>query len=235
VPRTLSAIHTGMILIGLSALCNFILGIYLIQFGKRIPSITISGNGQHVLTDSYSTLGLVFALIIIQITKWQWLDPAVSLLLAALILRKGYQLLRKAISGLMDETDLLVVDEVILILSANREKAWIDMHNMRIQQYGNNYHVDCHLTLPYYFDLVQVHAEIKSVAMVVNQHISVGEVEFFIHTDPCVPSCCPYCMMENCPVRQFPFNSKLNWTKDNLLPNRKHWDLGTFQKEPGTG
>lgn len=221
-PHTVARVDTGVILIGATAVANFLLGRFLIRAGKTLPSITISGNGQHIMTDAYSSGVLVIALFIIKYTGWQWVDPFISCLMGIFILRKGYKLMRKSVSGLMDETDLKLVDEVIMILSANRKNAWIDVHNMRIQRYGNNHHVDCHLTLPYYYDLNQVHNEMKALAASVNKEVSVGEVEFFIHTDPCIPLCCHYCLLSECLVRSHPFTGKITWTKDNVLPNRKH-------------
>lgn len=130
--------------------------------------------------------------------------------------------MRTSISGLMDETDMRVVDKVIQVLEQHRRHRWIDVHNMRVQQYGNNYHIDCHLTLPYYLELSEAHEELKAIERLVNDAFSSGEVEFFIHTDPCVPSCCHYCQMEHCPVRQDAFAGIIDWKRENVLPNRKH-------------
>jgi len=151
----LHSLTQGIWLIAVTAFINLLLGQYLVRTGRKLSSITISGNGQHIMTDVYSSVGLVVALAVISFTGWTWVDPAVSVIMGLLILRKGYQLLRRSVSGLMDETDMQMIDKVIGILNANRRAAWIDVHNMRVQQYGNNYHIDCHLTLPYYLELSQ--------------------------------------------------------------------------------
>ncbi|HEU4551721.1 MAG TPA: cation diffusion facilitator family transporter [Chitinophaga sp.] len=218
----LEEVLQGAWVIGGTTLVNLLLGQYLVKQGRRLPSITITGNGQHIMTDVYSSLGLVAALVIIHYTGWAWLDPVVSVIMGVLILRKGYQLLRQSVSGLMDETDMQVVDQVINILKANRRAIWIDVHNMRVQQYGNNYHIDCHITLPYYLELSQAHEELKAVEQLVNQGFPNSEVEFFIHTDPCEPVCCHYCQLMECPVRKEAFSGKIIWTRENVLPNRKH-------------
>ncbi len=212
----------GIWLIGATLLVNLALGLYLVRVGRSLPSITITGNGQHIMTDVYSSLGLVAALVIIHFTGWNWMDPLVSVIMGVLILRKGYQLLRRSISGLMDETDMQVVDKVIGILSAHRHETWIDVHNMRVQQYGNNYHIDCHITLPYYMEMSQAHEQLKAVEVLVDNGFPGSEVEFFIHADPCIPSCCHYCQLVNCPVRSDAFTGKITWTRENVLPNRKH-------------
>ena len=218
----LHGITQGIWLIGATTVVNLLLGQYLVRTGRKLSSITISGNGQHIMTDVYSSVGLIAALVVIHYTGWAWVDPAVSVIMGLLILRKGYQLLRRSISGLMDETDMQFVDRVIQILNANRRAAWIDVHNMRVQQYGTNYHIDCHLTMPYYLELSQAHDELKAIEALVNRELPGGEVEFFIHTDPCIPICCHYCQLEECPVRSEPFTGKIAWTKENVLPNRKH-------------
>jgi cation diffusion facilitator family transporter len=218
-PRQISALNNGLLLMGITVIINYALGKYLINRGKKLPSITISGNGQHVLTDAYSTLGLIAALLLLYFTHWNWIDPAVSLLAGILILRKGYLLMRRSVSGLMDETDLKIAEEVIRILDDNRRESWVDIHNLRIQQYGNNHHLDCHLTLPYYYMLTQVHEESNALEETVNEHIRVGEVECFIHTEPCNFGCCHYCLMSSCPVRAHAFTGRMRWTRENVLPD----------------
>ncbi|TWW00386.1 cation diffusion facilitator family transporter [Chitinophaga pinensis] len=222
IPTELNKLDKGVWLVGGTTVANLLLGLFLVREGKKLNSMTITGNGQHIMTDVYSSLGLIAALLLIHFTGWQWIDPAASALMGVLILRQGYQLLRTSISGLMDETDMRVVDKVIQVLSAHRAARWIDVHNMRVQQYGNNYHIDCHLTLPYYLELSDAHEELKAIERLVNDAFSSGEVEFFIHTDPCIPSCCHYCQMENCPVRQDAFTGMIEWKRENVLPNRKH-------------
>ncbi|RPE08329.1 cation transporter [Chitinophaga lutea] len=218
----LQRIDSGIWMIGATAFINLLLGLYLTRSGKRLQSITLTGNGQHILTDVYSSAALIIALVILYFTGQTWIDPVASAVIGVLILRKGYQLMRQSISGLMDETDMKVVDRVIGILNEHRQAAWIDVHNMRVQQYGHNYHIDCHVTLPYYLSLEQAHDAVKEIELLVNRELGPGEVEFFIHMDPCVPASCRHCQLTECPVRSEPFTRKITWTRENVLPNRKH-------------
>lgn len=218
----LEQIDNGLWMIGGTAAANMAMGLYLIRSGKTLGSITLSGNGQHLLTDAYSSLALIAALLVLKFTGFMWIDPLVSVVVAGLILRKGYQLMRQSISGLMDETDMKVVDKVAEILNRNRRPAWIDVHNMRVQQYGNNYHIDCHVTLPWYLELSQAHEELKRMEDCVKREMDAHEVEFFIHADPCVPESCRHCGIEECPVRKHPSEGRIEWNRANVLPNRKH-------------
>lgn len=221
-PRPLRQLDAGIMIILGAGLVNFLLGIFLTRSGRKRSSITISGNGQHILADAWSSAGLLTALLLIHFTGWRWLDPLASLAFGTLIVWKGYKLLRHSVSGLMDETDMQVIDKVTAILSENRRPAWIDVHNMRAQQYGQNVHVDCHITMPYYFTLEEVHREIKLVERTLSDQFPYGNVECFFHTDPCLPGSCPYCLVDRCPVRRFPFERKIVWSRDNVLRDSQH-------------
>ena len=222
-PRSLNAVHSGILITAGAGLLNLLLGLFLIRAGRRLPSITLSGNGQHILTDAWSSLGIIVVLFLIQWTGWPWLDPLASLVIGLLIIRKGYSLLRKSVSGLMDETDIAVVDQIAAIVSKQRKPQWIDLHNLRIQQFGNNLHVDAHLTLPYYYHLSAVHEEVKAMENVLDKNFAKRDVECFIHTDPCTPPLsCPYCQLADCPVREAAFEKKVPWTRLRLLSNRQH-------------
>lgn len=220
----LQEVDQGIWITVATAAANFLLGLYLVRSGKKLPSITIAGNGQHILTDAYTSVGLIAALVLIRLTGKTWIDPAASMIMGILILRKGYQLMRQSISGLMDETDMQVMDRVIGILNEHRHPAWIDVHNMRVQQYGIDYHIDCHVTMPYYLELSRAHEEMKELEQLVDRELKGHEVEFFIHIDPCIPESCQHCQLSACPVRSYPFRQRISWSRENVLPNRKHTD-----------
>ena len=69
----------------------------------------------------------------------------------------------------MDEADFTIVQDIIRILNEQRKVEWIDVHNLRAQKYGNELHIDCHMTLPNYFDLNRVHEEVALVDQMINR------------------------------------------------------------------
>jgi divalent metal cation (Fe/Co/Zn/Cd) transporter len=115
------------------------------------------------------------------------------------------------------------VNNVISILNDKRKPEWIDVHNLRAQKYGSELHIDCHLTLPNYFDLNRVHEEVRQVDLLINNEAHI-KTEFFIHTDPCLPYCCHYCSMPNCPIRAEAKRIDIPWTMVNLTRNKKHFE-----------
>jgi cation diffusion facilitator family transporter len=221
-PTALHQLTTGLWLTLAGGAVNFLLGYFLLSKGKQLNSLTLTGNGKHILSDSYTSIGVLLAIVLIMLTGYQWIDPVASAIAAVIIIYTGFQLVRKSVRGLMDETDMNVVNELVLILKENRKPVWIDVHNMRVQRYGSYYHVDCHVTLPYYFSLEEVHHEISVMDKLMNEQFKKGSVEFFIHTDHCIESSCKHCLLSDCKVRRVPFVQKIEWSKENLLPNKKH-------------
>ncbi|QQT25088.1 cation diffusion facilitator family transporter [Sphingobacterium spiritivorum] len=222
-PNELLNLSEGIGLIAVTGLVNFIVGVYLVKRGRLLKSLTIEADGKHLQVDAYSTFGLLIGLLLITWTHLTWLDSVISLLLGGFILFNGYRLLRKSIGGLMDESDLELVNEVVDTLNSVRRTEWIDIHNLRVQRYGNELHVDCHLTLPRYYKLDRVHDEISALDTIVNAKLST-RTEFFVHADPCLPECCSYCSIADCPVRSVAFAHDIQWDIQNVTRNKKHFE-----------
>lgn len=221
-PKEIFQLMDGAIIIGATGLVNLFIGYYLISMGKKHRSLTLEADGRHLLTDAVTSAGLVLGIILISLTQLYWLDSVISILLGIYILYNGYKLTRKSVGGLMDESNIELVNIIVEIMQNNRENAWIDVHNLRAQQYGADLHIDCHITLPYYYDLNQVHAEISGIDKLINGNAD-RDTELFIHADPCLPECCNYCKMELCPVRKEAFREEIRWTAENATKNKKHF------------
>lgn len=222
-PKSIGQLYEGAAIIGVTGLVNLAVGFYLINTGKNHKSITLEADGKHLLTDAITSAGLVLGIILIKLTGIFVLDSIISILLGVYIIFNGYKLTRRSVGGLMDESNVELVKSIIQILQSNRKDPWIDVHNLRAQQYGADLHIDCHFTLPYYFDLNRVHQEISEIDRMINGNAD-RKTELFIHADPCLPACCNYCRMKECPVRQEPFKGEIEWTIENATKNQKHFD-----------
>ncbi|MFD2599362.1 cation diffusion facilitator family transporter [Sphingobacterium corticis] len=221
-PSEISNIEEGLWLILSTAIINFGVGEYLKRRGSQLRSLTIEADGKHLQIDAISSIGLIAGLYLMKVTKMSWIDTALSAGLGIYILWSGYKMLRKSISGLMDESDEAVLQEVVDVLGKTRKHDWIDVHNMRIQRYGRELHVDCHLTLPKYYTLTKVHDVISDFEDNLNNQLDMS-TELFIHADPCMPECCHYCTMKDCPIRAEEFSKHIEWTSENLPKNMKHF------------
>ncbi len=222
-PNAIHDLLTGAAIIGVTGFINGCLGYYMIQRGKALRSITLDADGRHLIADMVTSIGLVAGLLLIRFTGIEWLDSGLSILVALYIIYSAYKLIRKSVAGLMDEADFQVVTDIINVLSEKRRESWIDVHNLRAQKYGNELHIDCHMTLPSYFDLNKAHAEVSLVDKLINKEVGI-KTELFIHSDPCVPDCCHYCSMPDCPIRSEPQTETIAWTMDKVVRNKKHFE-----------
>ena len=222
-PNNIHQLVLGAVIIGITGAINGALGYFMISKGKSLRSITLDADGRHLLADTVTSGGLVAGLLLIYFTRLDWLDSTLSIAVGVYIIYSGYKLIRKSVGGLMDEADFEVMNQIIKVLNDKRKDAWIDIHNLRAQKYGAELHIDCHLTLPNYFDLNRVHEEVGLVDKLINSEANI-KTELFIHTDPCLPYCCHYCSMPNCPIRSEAKRIDITWTMENLTRNKKHFE-----------
>jgi len=216
VGRELTALDTGMALTLGASIINLVLGWFLIRRGRATHSLTLVADGKHVLTDSWTSFGVVAGLLLVRFTGIELLDPMVAIGVALNILISGYQLMRVSIGGLMDESDQETLARVGAIIDLHRTPEWINVHHLRVMRSGQLHHVDFHLTIPYYWNVQQAHefqGQVeRNLIEGLNDHASV-----LIHLDPCVPSCCSMCRITTCTVRTAPFVAEPPWDVPALI------------------
>lgn len=213
-------IESGIAIVAFAGSVNLLLGYFLKRTGKQLRSPTLVADGQHLISDAITSVALLVGFFAIYLTHWSWIDTAITLVFAAYIGYMGIKLMRKAMAGLMDETDYKTIGIVVDALNKTRTVFWIDVHNLRAVQYGDALHIDTHLTLPYYLSLKEAHDEVKHFETCINESLQI-KVECFVHTDPCLPQSCSICSVQ-CKVRQKPFQKKIEWHPTNVMQNAKH-------------
>ena len=221
-PHAVARPDWGVLLLASTALVNLGVGLLLVRTGRRLNSVALVGDGQHLYIDALTSIVSSGALVLVAVTGVVRFDSGAALLLGGFILVNGWRMLRRAVSGLMDEADTATVAEVIAELQAQRRPAWIDVHNLRVQRYGANLHIDCHMQMPYYFTLEQVHTQLHDIEELIRARFAV-EVEMFVHADPCTFAACSLCLVPDCPVRQHPFRHALRWDIHNAVKNERHY------------
>jgi len=220
-PTPLGKLDLGLIMVAITAALNFIAGSVCFRIGKKNRSIALQATGQHLKTDTYSTLAIIAGLIIMLVTGLFWLDKLIALSMSLLIIYNGYKIIRQSLAGIMDQQDMELLKEMVTNLNKNRRVNWIDLHNFRIIKYGTQLHIDCHLTVPWYLNAHEAHIEIDKLVSFIQNEFG-ASIEFFVHTDGCLPFSCRLCNKFTCPVREHPFEHKVEWTLYNLLSNQKH-------------
>jgi len=188
-PEPLANLQVGLSILVATAAVNLLLGTGLIRVGKKTQSLTLIADGKHVLTDAYTSLGVVAGLLLVQLTGWLWLDGAIACLVGVNILLTGTRLVRQSFSALMDASDTHLLGEISRLLEAHRKGVWIDIHQLRAWRSGNFVHIDLHLVLPRDYLLDDAHAQAKDLEKLLIDHFE-GNAGVLVHMDPCgtIPS-----------------------------------------------
>lgn len=220
-PQALHQIDWGILLITITAVVNYLVGALCIRTGKRNSSVALVASGKHLQSDTYSTIGILVGLTLIYFTKIYWIDSVVAMLVSGLIMYTAYNIIRPSIGGIMDETDQTLLTDIVKLLNANRRENWVDLHNLRVIKYGSILHLDCHLTVPWYLNVHEAHAEIDELARLVRKEF--GEsLELFVHSDGCLDFSCNICSKQDCAVRKHLTEKRIEWTVENISSDKKH-------------
>jgi cation diffusion facilitator family transporter len=220
-PHEIKKLDWGILLVAITAVVNYIVGIICLRTGKRNNSLALVASGNHLKSDTYTTAGIVVGLLVLYFTNISWIDSVIAMVFAFIIIYTGYKIIRSSVAGIMDEADDQLLAELVDTLNQNRTVNWIDLHNLRIIKYGATLHLDCHLTVPWYFNVHEAHREIDALSELVRQQY--GEsVELFVHSDGCLDFSCAICSKFECTVRKHAFRETIEWTMENISRNKKH-------------
>lgn len=220
-PHELKQLDYGIYLVALTALINYSVGYYSISKGEKNNSLALIATGKHMQSDTYATVGIIIGLILIHFTHLTWIDSLVAFVFAFIIIMSGYKILRSSIAGIMDEADNELLDKLVALCQTSRKENWVDLHNLRIIKYGGTLHLDCHLTIPWYFNIHEGHREVEALDKLVKENFS-DSIELFVHTDGCLDFSCKICAKANCPARKFPFVKQIEWNVENISTDIKH-------------
>ncbi|MCR9248246.1 MAG: cation diffusion facilitator family transporter [bacterium] len=196
----------GIVLTFAAGLGNGVLGWWLVRFGRRHRSAAIEADGQHVLSDFWTSAGAVVGLGLVWLTGWPWIDPVAAILTAVLLLSTGWRVVRRAAGGLLDEEDPELLREVVGVLATRVGGGVIRVHHLRAIRAGHFRHLSAHLVVPEFWTVERAHDLAEELAgHVVREMPGEGDVTF--HTDPCERSYCRMCDLEACSVRRASFTA----------------------------
>lgn len=210
----------GVAIIGSTAVINYIIGYISFRKGKKENSQVLMSSGKHLQSDTISTVGVVISLLLVYFTQLMWLDAVIALLFGGYIIIVGYKIVRNALKGIMDEKDEDLIIKIAKILEENRKNEWIDIHNIKIQQFGNHLHIDAHITLPHYYSLREAHQQMEKVIKLLAEKMD-RPMDFNFHMDDCKPFSCQICSID-CPFRSEKFVEKIHWNIQSVSQIQKH-------------
>uniref|UniRef100_A0A7V2ZJC3 Cation transporter n=1 Tax=Ignavibacterium album TaxID=591197 RepID=A0A7V2ZJC3_9BACT len=211
----LQKMDIGLYVITAAGIINLLLGLFLIRTGNKTGSLTLVADGKHVLTDSYTSIGVMIGILLVIFTGIKEIDPIFAIIVATNILFTGYKLIRQSIGGLMNETDETLLKKISELLLSIRKNYWIDLHQLRFWTSGERVFIDFHLIVPFYFTVKQSHDEEDFIKAELQKLFPNADLK--IHFDYCWDDLCKLCEYADCSSRKELFSQKIIWNKEKLI------------------
>lgn len=178
-PQPLENVRLGVMLAVLAAAVNGALALLLFRIARRERSAALEANASHLLTDVYTSVGVIVAVVLVGLTGWDILDPLIALAVAANIVRVGVDVMRRSISNLLDQR-LPDSEEAIILAVLEKAPAIKGYHRLRTRRSGRarfaevDVFVDPDMTVAQAHTVVarvedQIHAELED--LVTTMHI----------------------------------------------------------------
>jgi cation diffusion facilitator family transporter len=147
-PQPIEAVGIGLAVSVVASVINLATSRVLMGVGRKYKSITLEADAHHLLTDVWTSAGVIVGVGLVWLTGWLWLDPVIALLVAMNIVWTGWQLLHRSATGLMDvsipEEDLRAIESV---LDSYRQQG-LDFHALRTRQAGTRAFISLHVLVP---------------------------------------------------------------------------------------
>lgn len=205
---TIEAIDLGITVTLITGVINLGLGLFLRYIGKRKSSPALEANGFHVMSDSYTSFGLILGLYLVKFTGFLWIDPLIACVFAVWLAYSGFYIVHRAVGVLMDAEDPEILKELAKKFEENRTPTIIQIHHAKVIRSGRYHHIDAHVVLPEFLTVDATHKELDRFEnKVIESYVFNGEMNF--HVDPCRRVYCDVCSYEPCPIRKLPFTKKI--------------------------
>jgi cation diffusion facilitator family transporter len=180
--RPISAPVPGMIVTALASVLNLVLGRYLIATGRRVGSVALESDGQHVMADVITSVGVLIGVALSVITGLWWIDPAIAVLVALNVVWTAILLMRRSIGGLMDAALSSAELETIHTVLDSFKDRYIEIHDLRTRTSGPRRFVDFHLIVPGHTSVLDAHDLCDEIEAAILAAIPSASVT--IHVEP---------------------------------------------------
>ncbi len=173
---------TGLLISVAASVINLFTAMILMKAGKRYNSITLEADARHLLTDVWTTGGVLAGLLVVNLTGWIILDPIIAIFVAVNIIFTGIGLIRRSVSGLMDEA--LPADEIDLLrkILDSHKRYGVVYHSLYTRKAASKRFVSLHLVMPGEWQISKGHELTKLIESEISRVFP--ETDVFIHIEP---------------------------------------------------
>ena len=182
-PSRLTDLALGLAIAIIASGINFAVSRFMLRMAKRYDSISLEADAQHLMTDVWTSVGVVAALGIVALApEWTILDPIIATLVGLNIVRTGASLIRRSMAGLMDsslsEPEIQQIEEAIhASLESNAS-----FHSLRTRKSGSRRFVELHVTVPGYLSVTEGHDCCERIEAAIESRLPKTSVS--IHLEP---------------------------------------------------
>ena len=181
-PKQLDKIGLGLAVSTLASLINFSVGFLLLRVGRRTRSIALEADARHLMTDVWTSAGVLVGVGAVAITGWQRLDPVVALAVAANLIWTGMGIVRRSVSGLMDTALPQSERELIQNVLRTYEKDGLQFHAVRTRDAGARKFVSMHVLVPGNWTVNRGHKLLEQIERKIQKVLP--HVIVFTHLEP---------------------------------------------------
>lgn len=176
-PKPLEAIGIGLGVSVVASIINFATARVLLNVGKKHHSVILEADAHHLMTDVWTSAGVIVGVGLVSFSGWLWLDPVIAIIVAINIIWTGFQLMRRSASGLMDSSVAPEVLAKLEALLATYKAQGLDFHALRTRQAGNRAFVTVHVLVPGEWTVQKGHdmaerIEVEMLALLHNGHVT---------------------------------------------------------------
>ncbi len=181
-PQAIESVGVGLAVSVVASLVNLATARVLMKVGRQHNSITLEADAHHLLTDVWTSAGVIFGVALVWLTGWFWLDPVIALLVAANIVWTGWKLLHRSASGLMDES--IPAEQVSAVegVLEDYRRHGLDFHALRTRQAGMRAFVTLHVLVPGAWTVQQGHDWLERIEADIR--VAVPQAHVTTHLEP---------------------------------------------------
>jgi cation diffusion facilitator family transporter len=182
-PQPLEQVGIGLAISFVATAINLFVGLLLLRVGKAKHSIVLEADGHHLMTDVWTSVGVVVGVVVVAFTGWLRLDPIIAILVAVNILWTGWGLVKRSVLGLMDTAlPREIHDQAVAVLDSFVEREKIEYHALRTRQAGSQQFIYVHVLVPGEWSVQRGHDLLEELEKEIHDEIPNSVV--FTHLEP---------------------------------------------------
>ena len=181
-PEPLEHLGIGLLVTAVATGLNAVVGLLLIRVGRRHRSATLDADGHHLITDVWTSVGVLVGVALVALTGWLPLDPLIAIAVAINILVVGYRLVRQAMNGLLDIALPPYQHDQIVAVLARHAKDGVTFHGLQSRESGKDRFMSVHMLVPGAWSVQEAHDRVEDVEQELKA--TVGDLEVMTHLEP---------------------------------------------------